>query len=146
MLTSPHRADRSTSEFPGPLSLYQRAGGVESCDALAGRLRPHVAQPVSVVAHWLVERKIVAFDWHSRTFIPLFQFSLHDMSPRADVLQVVAMLAPVFDASQLALWFVQPNTALAGATPVERFRREAGCATSSLVDSEWLPSSLSSRH
>lgn len=124
MLTSSRLDKFGSNELPGPLSLYQQAGGVESCDTLACLLRPHVAQPVSVVAHWLVERKIIAFDWRSRTFIPMFQFSMHDMSPRADVLQVVAMLAPVFDASQLALWFVQPNTALAGSTPVEKFRRE----------------------
>ena len=113
------------ADLPDALQLYQRAGGVQTCDAVACLLRPHVAQPVSMVARWLVERRIIAFDWRARTFIPLFQFSLRDMSPRADVLQVVAMLAPVFDAAQLALWFVQPNTALAGSTPLETLQGES---------------------
>lgn len=115
----------SDPDLPDGLRLYQRAGGVQTCDAVACLLRPHVAQPVSMVARWLVERRIIAFDWRSRTFIPLFQFSMRDMSPRADVLQVVAMLAPVFDATQLALWFVQPNSVLAGSTPLETLHGES---------------------
>ena len=98
---------------------YARRGGWTSGDDVARLLRRRFEQPVSTLARWIVARRIVSFDCHGQTLVPLFQFDLADMSPRPGVLEVVAQLTDTLDDLALALWFATANAWLDGETPVD---------------------------
>ena len=103
---------------------YGRSGGLAAGDDVARRLRRRVDQPLSTVARWIVERRIVSFDWQSQILVPLFQFDLNDMSLRSEVAGVVNELNHVFDSWELAVWFAQPNAWIDGACPVDTIFHE----------------------
>lgn len=96
---------------------YARSGGLASGDEIARRLRRRSEQPLSMIARWIVERRIVSLDWQSQMLIPLFQFDLTDMTLRSDVVEVANELKPVFDGWELAVWFAEPNVWLDGECP-----------------------------
>lgn len=103
---------------------YRSAGGVARGDEVASLLRRHSDEPVCLLAHWIISREILSFRWRSRTYIPMFQFDLSRMSVRPGVRQVTTELLRVFDDWELAHWFVQPNSWLAGAAPVDAISRD----------------------
>jgi hypothetical protein len=97
---------------------FRDAGGVLSADALITLLRPHVDQPISKLAKWIVAREVVSFDSASRTLLPLAQFDLKTMTVKRSWSQIVELLAPAFDDLELADWLTRSNSWLSGATPV----------------------------
>jgi hypothetical protein len=101
------------------IHTYQMAGGLVSCDEAAMLLRRHCDQPISLLARWIVARKVVSVVWQSQTLIPLFQFEIADMSVRPGVSEVIAELTGAFDDHELATWFARPNCWLLNAAPVE---------------------------
>jgi hypothetical protein len=103
---------------------FVRNGGLAHEDALVQRLRRAHDQPISMLAHWIVDRTIVSFRWRCRTLVPMFQFDDTRTTPRAAARDVVRELVDVFDDWELCLWFAQPNTWLDGARPVERVLRD----------------------
>jgi hypothetical protein len=103
---------------------YRASGGLTSGDAIASRLRVHAAQPISVLARWIVGRNVVVVHWRSQTWLPLFQFHLHDMSLRADVQPIVPVLGAVLGDWQVARWFARPNAQLGGALPADELARD----------------------
>jgi hypothetical protein len=98
---------------------YARSGGTASGDEVARRLRRWSEQPLSTIARWIADRRIVCFEWESQTLVPLFQFDLDDMTIRAGVTSVVNELKDVSDMQELAVWFARPNTWLNEACPVD---------------------------
>jgi hypothetical protein len=103
---------------------YRASGGLASGDELAFRLRGHSAQPISVLARWIVGRNVVAIHWRSQTLLPLFQFHLHDMSLRAEMQPMVPLLSAVFDEWQVAQWFARQNAGLDGRSPADEMNRD----------------------
>jgi hypothetical protein len=101
------------------LHAYGQCCGVATADELAGLLRVYANQPISVLARWIVARRVVSFVWQSETWIPLFQFDLADMSLRQGALQVIRELVEAFDDWELATWFASPNPWLQDAAPLE---------------------------
>jgi len=101
------------------VEAYRRAGGVLSGDEVAGLLQVHSPEPIALLARWIVTRRVVSFVWQSQTLIPLFQFDRGDMSLRPGATQVVDELADTFDDRELAAWFVQPNSWLQDAAPID---------------------------
>lgn len=98
---------------------YARSGGIATGDDLTRRLRRWSEQPLSTIARWIVDRRIVCFEWQGQTLAPLFQFNLNDMTIRSGVTSVVNELKDVFDMWELAVWFAQPNTWLDDDCPVD---------------------------
>ena len=66
-------------QFLAMSRAYARSGGLASGDEIARRLRRREAQPLSTIARWIVDRRIVSLDWQSQMLIPLFQFDLTDI-------------------------------------------------------------------
>jgi acyl-CoA synthetase (AMP-forming)/AMP-acid ligase II len=98
---------------------YRRAGGLVSSDEVALLLRRRTAQPISLLARWIVARNVVSFEWQLQTLVPLFQFDLSDMSLRCGTAEVIEELSGAFDDWDLARWFAQPNSWLRNAAPVD---------------------------
>lgn len=106
------------SQFATMAKAYGSSFGMASSHDAVRLLQAHCDQPISVLAHWIVEHKVVAFNWRAQTLLPLFQFQLSDMSLCEPIVQVVSELHEVLDDWDLALWFALPNHWLNQATPV----------------------------
>jgi hypothetical protein len=113
------------AQFNAMDAAYRSTQGACDCTEVVLRLLPHCDQPISTLAHWIVDRKVVAFDWRSQTLLPLFQFQLSDMSLRPPVQHVVQELTGVLDDWDLALWFALPNHWLNLARPVDAIDNDA---------------------
>jgi hypothetical protein len=98
---------------------YARHGGVVGSDEAAWLLRRHAGQPISVLARWIVERRVVSFTWQARLRVPLFQFTPCEMSLRAGVAEAARALGARSDDWAIALWFAQPNEWLEERAPVD---------------------------
>ena len=106
-------------QFAAMASAYSRHGGLATGDAVAEMLRTRSSQPISTLARWIVDRRIVSFTWRSRLLVPLFQFDPANMAPRPCVLDALGELSPPFDDWELALWFVEPNAWLGDRPPID---------------------------
>jgi len=99
---------------------FAASGGVATGTEVADRLRDAIRQPVSVLAHWIVDRQVIAFSCGAGLWLPLFQFDFAQGSVRGGVAPAISELAAVMTDSELAHWFVQPNGWLMGAVPAEK--------------------------
>jgi hypothetical protein len=100
-------------------TAYCRHGELATGDAVAGFMRQHVEQPVSVLARWIVTRQVISFEWCSETWIPWFQFALPEMKVRQDVGQVIRELMGAFDDYDLAMWFASPTPGFRTSPPLD---------------------------
>lgn len=132
-LADPRAAPRSSAgclelveerQFLEMHDAYARSGGLIGGADLALRLRERCDQPLSKLARWIVERRIVCIHRHEHMIIPLFQFDPVDLAPTPCVAAVLRELNGALDAWDIAAWFVQPNLWLRGATPVDVIARE----------------------
>lgn len=106
-------------QFAMMASAFSRTGGLARDNAVARQLRRRTGQPVSALAHWMVERTIVCLPWNSHTLVPMFQFDPVDMTLHNGVTEILRELIDVFDDWELALWFARPNVWLNGIAPVD---------------------------
>lgn len=97
---------------------FSASGGVASSEELVQLLRKDVEQPVSVVARWIVDRRVVSFVWQSQTWLPMFQFDMSSARLHPGVAEVMEELVSAFDDWDVAMWFVRPNAWLGDSTPV----------------------------
>lgn len=112
----PTDADARASDV---LQAFRRTGGLVSGDELTFLLRARTSQPISMVARWIVERRVVSFAWHGEYLVPMFQFEGGDMTVRRDVSVILDEFAGAFDDWELAAWFALPNAWLGDAAPLD---------------------------
>ena len=86
---------------------------------IAERLRPVCSQPVSLLAHWIVDRRVLSFSCCSGLMFPLFQFDFLRGCVHSGVLRAMSELSGALIDDEVARWFVQPNGWLIGATPAD---------------------------
>lgn len=106
-------------DFVALLQAYRCSGGLARGDEVAALLERRNKLCIAVLARWIVERSVISFEWQAQTWLPWFQFARPDPVPEPALAAVLAELAAVFDGWELACWFVRPNSALAGRTPVQ---------------------------
>jgi hypothetical protein len=104
---------------------FRASGGIVSSDEVVSLLLQHTEQPISQLAHWIVDRDVLSFPWQGHTVLPLFQFDLRTMKPRPPVNAVVHELVPTLSDWEACLWFATPNAWLADATPLVVVARDA---------------------
>jgi hypothetical protein len=114
--TWPTDADARASEV---LHAFQRTGGLASGAELTFLLRRRTSQPSSMLARWIVERRVVNFGWKGEYLLPMFQFDKADMTVRRHVSRVLDEFDGTFDDWDLATWFALPNTWLGDDAPVD---------------------------
>ena len=108
-------ADARASEV---VDAFRRTGGLVSGEELTLMLRKRTSQPISMLARWIVERRVVSFGLRGQYLVPMFQFEGTYMAVRRSVSAVLAELKGVFDDWDLATWFALPNDWLGGHAPV----------------------------
>jgi hypothetical protein len=101
------------------LQVYDRTGGLARSDEVLFMLRRRTSQPLSMLARWIVDQRVVSFEWQAHRFLPMFQFDLADMSIHSGATAVLAELAGILDDWELAAWFAEPSAWLQGRVPVD---------------------------
>jgi len=112
----PTDADARASEV---LRAFQRTGGLASGAELPFLLRRRTSQPISMLARWIVERRVVSFGWEGEYLLPMFQFDRADVTVRRHVSAVLDEFDGTFDDWDLATWFALPNAWLGDEAPVD---------------------------
>ncbi len=103
---------------------YQDIGGLVTGDALIALLRENCSQPISLLARWIVERRVVSLDAGGQRWLPLFQFDPDTLRPRRGVEAVICEFCGVYDDTELAQWFATPSPWLDDARPAALMARD----------------------
>jgi hypothetical protein len=114
---APHR--HADHQFVARLDAYRASGGLARTQEILKMLISHAESPDAKLAHWILKRKVICFEWRSQTWLPWFQFHHADMRPETALAPVLAELNPVFDPWEMANWFAQPNPCLADCLPAD---------------------------
>ena len=101
------------------LHAFQQTGGLVSGHEATFLLRGRTSQPISMLARWIVERRVVNFEFHGEYLLPMFQFDRADMSVHRDVVAILDELDGTFDDWELATWFALRNGWLQDRSPVD---------------------------
>ncbi|WP_394787250.1 hypothetical protein [Rhodoferax sp.] len=109
---------REDYQFMGLLNAYRCSGGLARADEVQALCARRGGPSLPVLARWMVQRDVIGFEWQTDYWLPLFQFQ-HDMTPLPQLAPVCAELHAVYDARELAAWFVQPNAWLGNAVPAD---------------------------
>jgi hypothetical protein len=110
----------SDRDFVSMLGAYRRSGGLARADEVVSLLDAHCGLGVATLARWIVEGRLVCFEWDAQTWLPWFQFKHLDRLPDPAVGAACAELAGAYDEWELAQWFARPNALLAGCAPTDR--------------------------
>jgi len=94
------------------LSRYAGVGGLLSGDQVAQRMSTHTDQAISLVARWIVGRRVVYVSLNRQIMLPVFQFDWDHGIPYSVVTEALDALRCWQDDRQIATWFVTPNSAL----------------------------------
>jgi hypothetical protein len=117
------KADRDEEEqqrnmrFVNLLNAFRDSGGLARANEVASQFQRRSEQHISVLGGWLLKRQAIAFEWHSKLWIPLFQFNPADMSLRSGLSEILAELVVVYNDWDLANWFAKPNAWLSDGLP-----------------------------
>lgn len=98
---------------------YSSCGGVATATGVAERLRATVRQPVSLLAHWIVDRHVITVSRGAGLMLPLFQFDFDQGCVRSGAAAALSELTAVMTNDEVARWFSLPNTWLNGAVPAQ---------------------------
>jgi hypothetical protein len=118
-------ADRDEEEqqrnmrFVNLLNAFRESGGLARANEVASQFQRRSAQDISVLGGLLLKRQAIAFEWHSKLWMPLFQFNPSDMSLRAGLADILAELVVVYNDWDLASWFAKPNPWLSEGLPAD---------------------------
>jgi hypothetical protein len=107
-------ADRG---FVTLLRLCKPHGGLGRGDEVAERF-VDCGHDLSLLARWIVERRVLCVEWRSELWLPWCQFQPGTMTLKPAVQGVLAELGKVFDAWQLSRWFAEPNAWLGDRAPM----------------------------
>lgn len=105
--------------FIGMLNAYRNSGGMAREQEVAALLARHAAQDGPTFADWIVEGRVIHFEWQSQIWFPLFQFQLSDMTFQPALAEFFTALICDCDSWALAQWFAQVNPLLIGRTPAD---------------------------
>ncbi len=110
------REDAALAEL---MAGYGAHGGLASTDEVVGLMRPHWRQPISVLAKWIIGRKVVSFMSCTQFLLPLFQFARPRMTPNEAVGDCSIELGDLMGVEAFAAWFVRPCEWLGRRMPVD---------------------------
>jgi hypothetical protein len=57
------------------LDAFRESGGLARADEVASQFQRRSEQHISVFGGWLIKRQAIGFEWNSKLWMPLFQFS-----------------------------------------------------------------------
>lgn len=111
-------------QFVAMLNAYRGSGGLARKESLLALSSRRCGLDADTLETWVAQREVIGFEWQSRTWLPLFQFNLFDMTRPPALGQVLTELIPVYDPWELASWFAQPNPWLADRVPADALEHD----------------------
>jgi hypothetical protein len=109
--------EHSDHQFVAMLDSYRDSGGLARAQEVAALLKRRCGGDLATLASWIVNQKVICFEWQTKIWLPLFQFNRLDMTLQPGLGQVLAQLRPAHDTWRLANWFAQPNAWLRNRKP-----------------------------
>jgi len=106
------------------LNAFERSGGLWASDEAVRMLRRRTAQPLSLLARWIVDTLVVSVAWRGDYLLPAFQFDLAGATVRRPVFEILETLDGTVKDLELASWFASPNARLGGAAPADAIGRD----------------------
>jgi hypothetical protein len=100
------------------VNAFQAAGGLALEEDLVAQFRRRKGPNAAELAWWRARREIIAFQWRTDTWLPLFQFSRFELAPHPQMRPVLEALNSVYEPWGVANWFATPNTWLQDRSPV----------------------------
>jgi hypothetical protein len=94
------------------LQSFERSGGVWSGTEVELMLRRRTAQPISLLARWIVDTLVVSVASRGDYLLPAFQFDVANATVRRPVFEVLEALDGTFRDLDLAAWFALPSDLL----------------------------------
>ena len=104
------------------LNGYRASGGLCRSEEMCRMLQCRDAISGAMLLRWMLNRKVICFEWFSQIWLPVFQFQNSSMRPLPELTPVFEELTPLFGAWELANWFAQPNPWLEDRTPADTLR------------------------
>jgi len=104
--------------FVGLLKAYRGRGGVARERDLLLRLQPRIDEPRATLASWLRDGRLFGYEWNGELWLPMFQLDRRLM-PCPSAQAVGLELRGDLKGWEMALWFVTPNSWLAGRAPAD---------------------------
>jgi len=101
------------------LHAFERSGGVWTGAEVERILRRRTAQPISLLARWIVDSLVVSLSSRGDYLLPAFQFDLANATVRRPVFTVLETLDGSLKDLGLAAWFALPNEWLDGVAPAD---------------------------
>src|ERR1700761_6678040 len=77
---------RSDIALADLMNAYASHSGLAPSSEIVHMMRPFWRQPLSMVATWIVHRRVLSISWRSQLLLPLFQF----VKPRMTLLPEVS--------------------------------------------------------
>ncbi len=112
---------RSADErFVALLDAYRASGGLGRGDEVVNVLMGAGQGDLPTLARWITNGDVLCLSWQREIWLPLFQFGRRASASWAHLRQAIQELHAVYDAWELAEWFVQPHAGLKDETPVSR--------------------------
>lgn len=105
--------------FVNLLNGFRESGGLARSNEVASLFQRRSEQHISVLGGWLIKRQAIAFEWHSKLWMPLFQFNPSDMTLRTGLAGILAELVVVCNDWEVANWFARPNPWLSDGLPAD---------------------------
>jgi len=118
-LPAGHLSRARERQFATMARAFARHGGLVEGDEAAWLLRRYARLPISALARWIVEGRVVSFCRQGRRLVPLFQFTPCEMSLRPGIAEAAGALAAHGDEWAIARWFALANDWLDGRLPVD---------------------------
>lgn len=104
-------------QFIAMLDAYRESGGLMRAPELARMWQRHGISGTDLLAHWILKRKVISFEWQATIWLPMVQFNRSTMTLVPGFEEIQAELAAVYNDSDVAQWFSLPNTWLADRSP-----------------------------
>lgn len=114
------------TQFVAMLDLYRASGGIVRAEDLVMTMRSKGGPDISTLARWIVERKVICFEWEQEMWLPQFQFCTVNPWLREDISSILREIQTDVDPWDLALWFVRFNGWLDGRTPLDSINKDCG--------------------
>jgi hypothetical protein len=105
--------------FAAMYKAFRPSGGIARGEDLAHTMAAHRHGDYASLARQIVDRDVLCLDWDGGYWLPMFQFDMHDLSVRPDLLPVIWELYSEGDGWALCAWFARANGWLGGRSPVD---------------------------
>lgn len=104
-------------QFVAMLDAYRESGGLMRAPELTSLWQHHGVSGVNLLAHWILKRKVISFQWQSTIWLPMVQFNRSTMTLVPGFEEIQAELVSVYNDCDVAQWFSLPNVWLADRSP-----------------------------